>query len=279
MKNTRIALVALAFTLGSLTSAVGCGRKDSAATSPSTSASVLTSEAPKPKPSAATSASSAPSSKDPEALVAEGFRLYDQKPSDKKAAKPLFEQACNAGDNNGCAGLGLVYVWGDEKDYAKGYKLLDAACTAGQLRACAAVGKMCFNGWGTDKDLKRAETLFKKACDGNESRGCELLGLLYLASDPPAALALLDKACKAGREEACQSAAKHGKTKELRSKVSRARVGKGRNAICAGKDLPPYRWDYSGGTYAENQEIAEDDGCVKLHKMEDSQWYCCPTEN
>ena len=45
---------------------------------------------------------------------------------------------------------------------------------------------------------------------------------------------------------------------------------------CTGKGLPPYRWDYEGGTYAEDAEVAAADGCKKLHTAVEIQTYCCP---
>ncbi len=45
---------------------------------------------------------------------------------------------------------------------------------------------------------------------------------------------------------------------------------------CTGKGLPPYRWDYEGGTWAEDEEVAKADGCTKLHSVKQLQTYCCP---
>jgi hypothetical protein len=47
--------------------------------------------------------------------------------------------------------------------------------------------------------------------------------------------------------------------------------------MCTGKGYPKYKREYEGGTYAEDQQVATADGCVKLYKTEELQTYCCPT--
>lgn len=79
-----------------------------------------------------------------------------------------------------------------------------------------------------------------------------------------------EEAARAAREAEAQRVA------TLRQKVTRKYDGTEPDTECTGKGLPPYRWDYGGGTFAENQEVASADGCRKLHQTVEIQVYCCP---
>lgn len=68
------------------------------------------------------------------------------------------------------------------------------------------------------------------------------------------------------------------RVKRLRSKVKKKYWDEEPDGECTGKGLPPYRWDYEGGTYAEDEEVARADGCRKLHRTVELQTYCCPTK-
>jgi hypothetical protein len=52
------------------------------------------------------------------------------------------------------------------------------------------------------------------------------------------------------------------------------------DATCTAKGLPPYRKDYGGGTLAEDQMIAQADGCQPLFPGRDDPMlavtFCCP---
>lgn len=75
---------------------------------------------------------------------------------------------------------------------------------------------------------------------------------------------------KANREAAARRIA------SLKQKMTKKYSDRDPDSECTGKGLPPYRWDYGGGTFAENQEVAEADGCRKLHQTVEIQVYCCP---
>ena len=80
-------------------------------------------------------------------------------------------------------------------------------------------------------------------------------------------------------DEAAQQAAQAAAAQrmaQLKQKVSKKYWDAEPDSDCTGKGLPPYRWDYSGGTYAEDQEVAEGDGCTKLYQFVEIQDYCCP---
>lgn len=64
----------------------------------------------------------------------------------------------------------------------------------------------------------------------------------------------------------------------LKMKVKKKYWGTERDGDCTGKGLPPYKWDYEGGTFAEDQEVATGDGCVKAFISPEIQTYCCPQQ-
>jgi hypothetical protein len=234
--------------------------------------------------------SSSPAPLDPEAAAKEGFKLYDSKTDEPGAAK-LWEPACAAGNQLACTGMGIAYTFGragKTKDHAKGRTLVAPACAAGIMRACSVLGQIHFFGWGIDKDIEQGRTLWKKACDGDEPRGCFFLGLAFSADDGPPSWRdvpegerLIRKACSLKYEDACKHVKKFdadSRIKSLRLKVKRKYWDDEPDGECTGKGLPPYRYSYEGGTYAEDEEVAGADGCRKLHGTVELQDYCCPTK-
>lgn len=79
-----------------------------------------------------------------------------------------------------------------------------------------------------------------------------------------------EESAKAAREAEARRIA------SLKQKVTKKYYDKDPDSECTGKGLPAYRWDYAGGTFAEDQEVAEADGCRKLHQTVELQVYCCP---
>jgi hypothetical protein len=248
------------------------------------------------QPAASGSASVSPDimQLDPEQAGIEGFKAYDGKPRDEARAVRFWKQSCDGGSQLGCTGIGFTKMWGlagTPKDYPKALEHLEAGCTAGVMRACALVGQMALNGWGGPKDLPRARTRWEKACSGGEPRGCYFLGIARRAKDVPAdwydpelGRALLDKACAANYADACEEVAaiqrQVDQAKEvegLRRKVKRKYWSEEPDGQCTGKGFPPYRWDYEGGTFAEDEKVAKADGCTKLYQTQEIQTYCCPT--
>jgi hypothetical protein len=70
--------------------------------------------------------------------------------------------------------------------------------------------------------------------------------------------------------------------KELRAMVSAKYLSSQPSNACLSEGLPPFNKIYGGGTSAENQAVAFDDGCVHRHGESHSGnlvlWseYCCP---
>jgi hypothetical protein len=269
-----IALVAL-LVLG----VFGCGEKTMEA---------ATTSAP-----AAGSASAVPSLA-PEAAAKKGFELYDQEKPDEAGAVKLWEPACEAGDDLACVGMGIAYtfgVGGKTKDQAKGVKLIQPACEKGVQRACSVLGQATYFGWSVTKDIEKAKALWTKACDGRVGQSCYFLGLMMAAPDGPPEWRNVEegeklqrKGCDLGYRRACDAVKKLDQKNEiakLRQKVSVKWWGTEKDGTCMGKGLPPYRKDYEGGTFDENEKVAKHDGCVSPFQSKDDalrNTFCCPYE-
>lgn len=238
--------------------------------------------------SAAASASAAPL--DSQAAAEEGFKLYDVEPTDKAGAVRLWEPACAAGNTLACAGMGIAHTFGTggkTKDEKKGLTFIEPACTKGEQRACQVLARFHYFGWGgVPKDINKGRDLWKKACDAGEARGCYFLALVLSSKDGPPewrdvaeGKRLYDLSCRLDYKDGCEGAKKldaEARVEKLREKVTRKFADRDKDNECLGKGFPPYRWEYGGGTFAEDREVAESDGCKKLHYSAELQVYCCP---
>jgi len=82
---------------------------------------------------------------------------------------------------------------------------------------------------------------------------------------------------KAAEEaRANRAEARANRAEALRLKVIRKYYDDSPDSSCTGKGFPPYRWDYSGGTFAEDAEVADVDGCRPLFQMQENTTFCCP---
>ena len=171
------------------------------------------SSSPQGNPSAAASSDSARVAAAASA-VAQAFDLSTgpKEKQDPARAVGLYKNACDDGNADGCAGLGIEYMWnalGVKLDVAAGVTLLKRACDAGSFRGCNALGNATEEGKGVPKSEDEARELFQRACDGGERRGCRNLAE-YLATgrgglpkSVERAAALYDKACQMGDTTAC----------------------------------------------------------------------------
>ncbi len=138
----------------------------------------------------------------------EGEMLAAQQQFDK--ARPLLEQACNAGSANGCASLGYMYEapQGIAQDYNKAAVFYGKACALGVVASCTSLGILYEYGHGVTQDYKQAGANYQKGCDGGYASGCSYLGDLYLrghgvAKDPAHGRQLLQKGCDLGDQWGC----------------------------------------------------------------------------
>lgn len=134
-----------------------------------------------------------------------------------KAAKPLFEKACNLGRREGCRGLGVVLRDGKGtlRDGKSAAAVLKDGCDRGDGASCIYYGELYLTGEGVDVDKPRAGTLFdrasgifKKGCDNGHAYSCQQLASLYyqgrgVAQDFSLAAKLFQKACDNGSGIGC----------------------------------------------------------------------------
>lgn len=121
---------------------------------------------------------------DPIACVVTAWQLSQINPgtSGGNATNPtlggdLFQRACDAGLQRGCAELGALFVRGvgRAKDEAKGEALLAAACEAGVGNACYLLGDRLDAG----RDPTRAHALYERGCAAGDGLSCAYDGVLY----------------------------------------------------------------------------------------------------
>ena len=82
------------------------------------------------------------------------------------------------------------------------------------------------------------------------------------------------KAEAARREEAARATA--ARLAQLKAKISRRYWDTEPSGVCTGKGMPPYMWDYTGGTFDENREIARSEGCQSPYSSHENTTFCCP---
>ncbi|MBE7481833.1 MAG: sel1 repeat family protein [Polyangiaceae bacterium] len=134
-------------------------------------------------------------------------------PPNPEKAHAAFEKSCNAGYANGCANLGIRYLYGKDRDPAKAMTLMEKACTAGSARACDAAGYAALKGQAGPKDAARALKLFVRGCEGGSFQACTNAGFLYAGGggaavprDDKKALEYGRRACFGGDAPACGNA-------------------------------------------------------------------------
>lgn len=129
---------------------------------------------------------------------------------DAGEATASFKQACDAGEAQGCANLGVSYLegFGIQKDPERGAQLLQSACTQGIVRACVNLGRAYVYGTGVTRDPEKAFALFRGACEDGDTGGCFNLGVAYqqgegVEQDLAKAAALFQRVCDTGDGPAC----------------------------------------------------------------------------
>jgi len=122
-----------------------------------------------------------------------------------------LRHACDLGDANGCADLGMLLLQGAEgvdRNTPGALGLLAAACDAGSALGCVRLGDAQLRGIGVPPSAARAADLFGRACERGDAAGCRHLGELFargdgVTLDPQRAQSLWDRACSGGDGRAC----------------------------------------------------------------------------
>ena len=136
-------------------------------------------------------------------------RLRAQHPEAGNAdtVRALFAWACDAGDADGCANLGLFRLQGllGPEDAEGAVVPLVRACRAEHAPACATLGRMAADGMGMTADPPRARRLFERACAQGAAEGCTALGLVReRAGELADAASLFADGCAQGHAPACR---------------------------------------------------------------------------
>jgi TPR repeat protein len=132
---------------------------------------------------------------------------------DAAKAQAAFEKSCNAGYANGCANLGIGYLFGKDRDPAKATAALEKGCMGGSARACDVAGGAALAGLTGPKDAVKALKMFVKGCEGGNFQACTNAGFLYAGGggagvqrDDKKALEYGSRACFGGNAMACGNA-------------------------------------------------------------------------
>lgn len=101
--------------------------------------------------------------------------MIEYKKGNKLEASKLFEEACNAGDTNGCYKLGILYYYGYGLRQSKqeASNLFKKACDAGNQNGCYNLGILYYYGDGVRENKQLAKELFGEACDDGKVGACE----------------------------------------------------------------------------------------------------------
>ena len=128
-----------------------------------------------------------------------------------ETAAATFRKSCDAGNQLGCANLGVVLVKRGEVTAA--LPLLQRACESGQAGACVQLAILVEAGrHGQKADPMRAGLLYQRACKKGHEDGCSGLALLLflgrgIPAKPRRAMQIWRAVCEAGHGPSCQNLA------------------------------------------------------------------------
>lgn len=123
-------------------------------------------------------------------------------PSDKEAAKALYDKACNLGNLVGCSSLTFQLDWKTEGERV--ISLLQKACDGGRAMDCRMLGVELIRGTRLTKDLERGEKTLVGACSMGDLYACGDLASYYLDNKQASrGLGVLQKDCEANNGVSC----------------------------------------------------------------------------
>ena len=125
-----------------------------------------------------------------------------------------YEEACDAGDVSGCAGLSVFYLRGKvvASDPKRAVELAQRACDGKHGVGCLLVSAY-YLGFtqpnGQTIDATKAVLFAERACDFDLGDGCTIAGGLYLhgegvRQDDARAKTMLQRGCSLGDDKACE---------------------------------------------------------------------------
>lgn len=129
---------------------------------------------------------------------------------DLSVAAAAFEEACQAGEQRGCANLAaqLERGHGVTRDVGRAARLHRGACEADLALSCDALGTLTANGVGVPADDAAAVALYRRACDLGLGAGCGHLAVMVdggfgVERSWEQAKALYGLACDLGELDVC----------------------------------------------------------------------------
>ena len=131
-------------------------------------------------------------------------------PRDPERGFQLTESGCQLGYAPACgeAASMMVSGYGTPKDDERAFRYMKSACLQGDAASCAKAGAMLEAGIGVTADLTDAAALYGKACEADEASGCLRLAQLHNSAQAfPEALQAATRGCDLGEGLACASAA------------------------------------------------------------------------
>ncbi len=128
---------------------------------------------------------------------------------DAKRAHQMLTSSCDGGDALGCVELGKLMLDDEKLSSSDAQYVFRRACYGGEYEGCTWLGNMRQEGLGGMRSSpKMANKFYEKGCKEGSALACYKLGLNTRSGagtkkDKSKATELLDKACQAGHEPAC----------------------------------------------------------------------------
>jgi hypothetical protein len=110
---------------------------------------------------------------DGESCMRLGQHAYDGLGIDKdpKQAMLWFQKSCELGSAVGCDNTGVLFA--SEKKYAEATPYFEKSCDMGQASGCNNAGVILFQGFAGKQDDDAALALFEKGCKGGDENACK----------------------------------------------------------------------------------------------------------
>lgn len=145
------------------------------------------------------------------ATLEEGEVAFKEKKYD--IAEGIFAKFCSDGNIEACVKQGQVYATDERKDTAKAFPLFKNACEKGNANGCNRLGIIYISNTKEGNDPLKGIEYFKKSCGLGAYAGCRNAALHYslgrykeVPQDIALAAEYMTKACSLGDQKSCEEA-------------------------------------------------------------------------
>lgn len=128
------------------------------------------------------------------------------------SAVDSYRKLCNAGNAEGCFGLGWHYYYGKDviQNYSKAIELYKKSCKANNSKSCRSLGRIYRDGKGLKINNAKAIEFFLRSCNQDDAGGCSDAAVFYVKGkgekkNYSKAIKLFNKACDHGYSLACSN--------------------------------------------------------------------------